>query len=445
VQERNQAVCQVGVPVAVRSIILGNPAMTVLTQPHSDLLARLQGFPAPLATVDQDGVTITVNQAFVRRYGPASIDGSSLNLLLRGDREDSRISLDGPLHRRRCEVRALALRVRDRHVVLFESGAIPSMDDEVAQLREHVGQLERIAATDHLTGTWNRAQFDRFIEAETARSASNHRPLSLVLLDIDHFKSINDTFGHAAGDGVLREFAALAQAQTRRSDHLFRWGGEEFALLLPDSGYRSAERVAEKVRQAVESHRFATVGSVRLSAGVAERLPDEATANWFERLDHALYDAKRNGRNRVVVDRRGIADEEGRLYEPPTLMVGWREEFESGNPTIDLQHRELLAMANELLRCASSRDPQLLPRLEDLIIHVRRHFSDEEAILELCAYPGLRQHKRHHQQLVKRAGRLHRRAASGDIRFGEIVEYLVREVILGHMMSADREFFSFLK
>lgn len=425
----------------VRTPTLGNLPAEV----QYDLLEKLQGFPAPLATVGQDGETITVNRAFVRRYGAASIDRPSLNLLLRGDPEDSRISLDEPAQRLRREVQALAIRVRDRHVVLFENGAMPSLDDEVARLREHVGQLERVASTDHLTGTWNRAQFDRFLEAETARSSSNHRPLSLILLDLDHFKSINDTFGHAAGDAVLREFATLAQAQTRRSDQLFRWGGEEFALLLPDSGYRNAERVAEKVRRAVENHAFATVGPVRLSAGVAERLPDEATASWFDRLDRALYEAKRTGRNRVVVDRRGMADDHGRLYESPALLVEWREEFESGDPTIDAQHRDLVERANALLRCASSRDSDLPASLEDLIAHVQRHFSDEEAILEALGYPGLQQHKRHHQRLVTRAGRLHRRAASGEIRFSEIVEYLVQEVILGHMMSADREFYPLLK
>jgi diguanylate cyclase (GGDEF)-like protein len=166
---------------------------------------------------------------------------------------------------------------------------------------DYLDHVMGLAQKDALTGLFNKRRFDELLPAEATRSAQSSTPLSLVLFDIDHFKSINDNFGHPAGDGVLRAVAEVAQAWVRETDALFRVGGEEFAIVLPE---RLAEAVgrAESVRRAIERHSLAFGGttlSVTASFGVAELAPGEPLAAFYQRSDERLYHAKHSGRNRV--------------------------------------------------------------------------------------------------------------------------------------------------
>ena len=180
--------------------------------------------------------------------------------------------------------------------------------DLLEQARARIQHLEQLVSIDALTGLWNRAHFDNVIEAEIQRSLRHRQPVSLILFDIDHFKLINDTWGHPAGDRVLRELAMLCRALTRRSDALFRWGGEEFAVLLYDAGYRNAQRIAENLRQAIAVHTFSIAQPVTVSLGVAEHHATQSVDEWFARVDAALYAAKHQGRNRAHTDHNGNSD-----------------------------------------------------------------------------------------------------------------------------------------
>jgi len=164
-------------------------------------------------------------------------------------------------------------------------------------------ELRIIAQRDHLTGALNRRGFVEEAGREFARHARYDRPASLIMLDIDHFKNVNDTFGHAAGDAVLRQLAALCQKVLRPSDSFGRLGGEEFALLLPEVDGEEAMRAAERFRQAIETHSFQLPDGQNLqvtaSLGVAALNPFIAGVDqWFDAADKRLYQAKRNGRNR---------------------------------------------------------------------------------------------------------------------------------------------------
>ncbi len=161
--------------------------------------------------------------------------------------------------------------------------------------------IEVLARTDSLTGLWNRRHFEDTLESEIVRAQRYGTPLSLLALDADHFKRVNDELGHHAGDAVLREIAQLIGTRIRRSDVLCRWGGEEFLVLVPGTGLRQAAVMAEKIRQAVAAHVVAQVGAVTVSIGVGELLPGETAETWLRRVDAALYDAKQQGRNRVTV------------------------------------------------------------------------------------------------------------------------------------------------
>ncbi|MFD0666599.1 GGDEF domain-containing protein [Ramlibacter sp. MAHUQ-53] len=160
-------------------------------------------------------------------------------------------------------------------------------------------RLAQVAIVDNLTGLWNRRHFDDVVVAEMAKADRHELPLSLVLLDVDHFKQINDTHGHMAGDRVLVELSMVAQHVIRKSDLLFRWGGEEFLLLLPNTGLAGAYAVAEKLRASFAEHAIPGVGVVTASFGVVAHEPRQSLDALMRRADRAMYEAKGGGRNVV--------------------------------------------------------------------------------------------------------------------------------------------------
>ena len=161
--------------------------------------------------------------------------------------------------------------------------------------------LSREARTDALTGLANRRTFIERLRAGVKHAQRAERSCSLVMLDIDHFKQINDTHGHPVGDRALVEFAARLSAATRDDELLARLGGEEFALLLPDAGADSALRAAERLRTLVEATPFAEVGPITISAGVCTTTDAVSIEAMLTGADRALYEAKRSGRNRSVL------------------------------------------------------------------------------------------------------------------------------------------------
>ncbi|PSJ36253.1 GGDEF domain-containing protein [Allosphingosinicella deserti] len=163
-------------------------------------------------------------------------------------------------------------------------------------------ELRLIAQSDYLTGALTRRGFEEQAKRELARHSRYGRPSALVMIDVDHFKSVNDSHGHPAGDEVLRQLADISLDTLRPSDAFGRLGGEEFAVLLPETGGADALAAAERLRQAVEAHSFDLPGGTRLkitaSLGVASVSPGLASVgDWFARADAMLYEAKNGGRN----------------------------------------------------------------------------------------------------------------------------------------------------
>jgi len=166
-----------------------------------------------------------------------------------------------------------------------------------------IGDLQQVlqdqASTDALTGAFNRRQLDSELARmhDVAARSPNH---AMLAIDIDHFKQVNDTHGHGVGDQVLRGVAAEILLRKRKDDMLFRVGGEEFVMLLPNCGAEDALRLADELRGRIESADLCVGRSVTVSIGMATLLAGEGLANWSARADAALYRAKREGRNRVV-------------------------------------------------------------------------------------------------------------------------------------------------
>ena len=172
-----------------------------------------------------------------------------------------------------------------------------------SKLRDIADDLNIKATTDPLTGLYNRLRLNDLLPHEIARADRTQSALSVVMYDIDHFKTINDRFGHGTGDKVLAGLSKTVAGQLRVTDHLVRWGGEEFLLVLPDTGAEEARHVAEKLREVIANKRIDEVGVITSSFGVAEYMPREAMADLIARADQALYRAKTSGRNRVAVAR----------------------------------------------------------------------------------------------------------------------------------------------
>lgn len=173
------------------------------------------------------------------------------------------------------------------------------VDRDIAERRKMEEEIRRLLITDKLTQSYNRLKTDETLEKEFERSNRTKIPFSVILLDIDHFKSVNDTFGHLAGDTVLVELADILKNNVRSIDIVGRWGGEEFLIILPETDNNGVTLLAEKLRTIIDQNNFTKAGKITASFGVATYNRDALPENIVSQADAALYKAKENGRNRV--------------------------------------------------------------------------------------------------------------------------------------------------
>jgi diguanylate cyclase len=186
---------------------------------------------------------------------------------------------------------------------------LKSSSREVADLRQHLEDTRREAITDSLTGLFNRKHFDVSLRDAAGQCMEKAMQLSVLMVDIDHFKQFNDMYGHQIGDHVLRLVAANMKSNLKGKDVAARYGGEEFAAILPDTDLPGAEAIGEQLRNAVATRKLVrknsgeSLGKVTMSVGIAAYRPGEPLDELVERADQALYMAKRTGRNRVLTER----------------------------------------------------------------------------------------------------------------------------------------------
>src|SRR5262245_49947914 len=198
---------------------------------------------------------------------------------------------------------------------------LQSSKTEIGNLNKSLDAIRAETLTDPLTGLGNRKYFDRSIEHAVEQALVSGDPLSLLMFDIDHFKSFNDSYGHLTGDQVLRLVALSLKQTIKGQDITARYGGEEFAVVLPNTALRQALTVADHIRRAVmakELKKKSTgeiLGRVTISVGVSILKPGDDTYSLIERADACLYAAKRNGRNRVIceADPEYVAETRGQV------------------------------------------------------------------------------------------------------------------------------------
>ena len=268
------------------------------------------------AQLDRPGPTIIyVNPAFeaMTGYGREEIIGKTPRLL-QGPKTDR-----GTLDRMRRSLAAGQF-FEGRTVNYRKDGTTFHMEWSVSPVRDTAGnlthyvavqrditpqvvlesELERRATTDPLTGLYNRLRMEELIATELSRLRRYGGEATLLLLDLDHFKAINDEHGHDLGDRVLKELCQVLEENSREADIPARWGGEEFVLLAPETFAQEGELLAEKLRQAVANHPFPAVAAVTVSIGCVSLSPGDSPDEVLRRADDAMYAAKEAGRNRVA-------------------------------------------------------------------------------------------------------------------------------------------------
>ncbi|WP_170942249.1 diguanylate cyclase [Noviherbaspirillum denitrificans] len=298
------------------------------------------------------------------------------------------------------------------------------------ELEQERAVAERASRTDKLTGLWNRAYF----EAETERRAREADrfgdELSMLMIDVDHFKTVNDKYGHLSGDEVLRSIASLARTCIRSTDLLCRWGGEEFLMVIRAPNEVAAQ-VAENLRRVIEGASFSVPQGITISVGVANRRAGEELTSLMARADHALYRAKAGGRNRVE-------QEGGDASRFSPLYLKWNPAFSTGEPALDAQHRGLIELSAQLLeRCTANDRQSVLHLTRKLLDNAEQHYLYEECVLEDRRYPDLEAHRSDHRRLHEKGRELFDRVADGEKDLSAIISYVLNDLVIGHIAEED--------
>ncbi len=265
---------------------------------------------------DKDGLITYVNDAFVANsgYTRREVIGKRPSLLKSGKHERSLYKeLWNNITQGKAYKVVLINRKKDGSLYHEEQTITPvlnkkketigyvSMGKDITERIKMEEKLSLLATTDKLTGINNRHRFEELFSAEIVRSVRYQKAMGIIMFDVDHFKAINDTYGHDVGDSVLKSISEIIQFNIRQSDIFARWGGEEFIILTPETTKKDVEHLAEKLRLALEQYSFETVGTVTASFGVTRNQDNETKEEILKRVDKAMYQAKENGRNRVVV------------------------------------------------------------------------------------------------------------------------------------------------
>ncbi|XPV75821.1 MAG: diguanylate cyclase [Desulfovibrio sp.] len=232
-----------------------------------------------------DGVKRAINEADLYRFMEKPWNNDDLILTLKGAIESYRQSK--------------VLKEQNKALQDLNKDLEEKVEQRTRELEFKNKELKRLSTIDHLTGLYNRFQMDKYLEEEFDRVHRHGADLGVILLDIDRFKAVNDKYGHQKGDEVLKSMAKVLKENSRKTDRVGRWGGEEFLVICSEADEKNTLKVAEKLRLAIGEHCFEDVRDITASFGVAAYEAGDTPTCLVAKADTALYRAKENGRNRV--------------------------------------------------------------------------------------------------------------------------------------------------
>ncbi|PKN43710.1 MAG: hypothetical protein CVU60_01455 [Deltaproteobacteria bacterium HGW-Deltaproteobacteria-18] len=285
-----------------------------------------------------------------------------------------------------------------------------SQIQDITRRKQVEEELLKISREDTLTGIANRRYFFEHASREMIRGKRFNESQTLAMLDIDHFKNINDTYGHETGDIVLKIMAKECKKILREIDIFGRIGGEEFCVLFLNTDKQTSQILAERLRSHIEKIEVMTsAGKINFTVSIGMVSFRGGNKSIDERLsiaDQALYQAKESGRNRIEIISEALSNSE-ETPEPihsQLVRLMWKDEYASGNLLIDSQHRHLFTSSNELLNAIITGKPDnnVLILAKNLLNQTAKHFLDEEKLLYESKFPEFRDHCKIHRQLEKK-------------------------------------------
>lgn len=327
-----------------------------------------------------------------------------------------------------------------------------SQIQNISNLKAYESELLKLISQDYLTKIGNRRHFYEHAERELKRSARTRLPVSLLMIDIDRFKRINDNYGHQAGDEVLKSISLVIKKAIRPMDILGRIGGEEFAVLLPETNRDESYIVAERLRNIVAATEFPrlNLSHVTISIGTSTFSGDEKSIDTrMLQTDSALYRAKKSGRNRTESYVDPEESEPIVTNQPFASFINltWNKSFESGHAVLDSQHIKLFETANLLLSSLIRGDDHVHSNklIDQLIIHINKHFEFEESLLETIEYPSVEQHSMIHRNLISRLNMLKIEYHDNFDFLDHFFSFLFVDVVQNHLIHEDAKFFNLLR
>jgi diguanylate cyclase (GGDEF)-like protein/hemerythrin-like metal-binding protein len=304
--------------------------------------------------------------------------------------------------------------------------------------------LRNAAQKDRLTGCWNRARVEEVGRQEIERLHRYGYPASLMIIDIDHFKEVNDRHGHAVGDTALTGFCRVARRSVRVTDLFGRWGGEEFVMILPSTALSEAMVIADRIRADLERTVFP--GSLRVTAsfGVSSCRSTERWEDWLDRADKALYRAKETGRNRVCTCDVNVLLVPSSRAAMWVSQLSWKDTYRCGIDEIDRQHEAIFTMANTLILLVQedAAKSDLIAVARAGLDDINRHFVYEEELLRAIGFADAENHSASHRALLDRAEELLRDFTDDRSGAVQLMHFVVYEVIAEHLLVEDSAYFA---
>ena len=265
-----------------------------------------------------DGTIIESSEAFekVSGYSKEELIGNKISIIKHPTEDKETIkNLLNTIRKNQIWIGIIKNKTKDGREFWLEQTIIPKIDEKNHSLKKYLSVsiditdkklLEEMASIDKLTGIYNRRMLDEFLQKTIDVVSRHNEELSLIIIDIDYFKNVNDTYGHVEGDNVLFQVSKIISENLRSSDIFGRYGGEEFLIICTKTDKNSAFILAEKLRNAIKNHEFPNVGEKTISLGIAEFEKNDKVKSLLEKADLALYKAKNNGRNKTIIYEKEI-------------------------------------------------------------------------------------------------------------------------------------------
>jgi diguanylate cyclase (GGDEF)-like protein/PAS domain S-box-containing protein len=407
-----------------------------------------------LCVFDTDWKFLKVNHAFASEFGYSGDELKGVSWITFVHGEDVSPALEAIREFRGKEIlEGLSLRYRTRKdVFLSVEWFARRIHNRIYAVLKQAGDGVAIAASvseetsipvriDELTGLYNRPFFMKIVETETKRAELYKEKISMLILEIEHMKTMNDTWGHPVADDIMYQIALVAGHAVRRSDFAAHLGGDEIVLLLPQTNSIGATAAADKIRKVLVGNIKPATGKISVSIGLSDRMPFERIEDWYRRTDDALFQARDRGHNCIVAAKDMIEPKPETEDQDADILP------ESGDPELDEMRESLSRSCGELVRMAYTEYTfeNAVEALGKIMTGAAELFAYEEELLGRLKYSEYRQHIKIHQKLTGKLSFLKSSFESQGLKSPAFFRFFAIEIMKGHILADDSKYEAFLR